>query len=183
MTAAKTVAAAKGSQCRPCRFGVVAVFMAITACQTPTESLPKAPIFEFGGPPPSPSEPLFSVQRRREVSRFAGATTIYFNYDSAEISVEAKSILERQAEWLRSQPQVTALLVGHADELGTREFKFALGQQRAVAMKFYLVAMGVDESRLSTTSFGKQRPVVGGIDNARRQQDRRGETILIGVPK
>lgn len=72
-----------------------------------------------------------------------------------------------------------ASLQGHADLLGTREHQFALGEQRAAAMKFYLVTRGIGPERLTITSFGKQRPAALNLDEASQKSNRRGETVLV----
>ncbi|OYW88182.1 MAG: hypothetical protein B7Z20_03210, partial [Sphingobium sp. 32-64-5] len=117
-----------------------------------------------------------------DFERFASFSRIYFERNSARLTEEARKTLDAQAAWLREHPDVRASLQGHADALGTREHQFALGERRATAMKFYLLARGVDPHRLTVTSFGKQRPAVLALDEASQKSNRRGETVLIGTP-
>lgn len=166
---------------------------ALAACQRPTQLLPPAPIFDMrmpGAPQADRGGDGFPPSLRADdrtattadVERFAGISRIYFEHDSAELTDEARGILDRQAEWLRRHPDARASLQGHADMLGTREHQIALGEKRAAAMKLHLMSRGVTANRLAITSFGKQRPAVLARDEANQKMNRRGETVLTGVP-
>lgn len=84
--------------------------------------------------------------------------TVYFSEAEATLSEEARATLSRQAQWLAQNAGFTALVEGHADEPGTREFNLALGARRATSVQEYLVAKGVEAGRIRTVSFGKERP-------------------------
>jgi len=84
---------------------------------------------------------------------------VYFAYDSYTLSSEARATLAKQAAWLNSYSRVRILIAGNCDERGTREYNLALGARRASAVKQYLVNLGVDPSRLTTISYGKERPI------------------------
>ncbi len=84
---------------------------------------------------------------------------VNFAVDQSTLSPEAMSILDAQAKWLIDNPRYTAVIEGHADERGTREYNLALGARRASAVKTYLVSKGVDARRLRTVSYGKERPL------------------------
>ena len=103
---------------------------------------------------------------------------VYFDFDSSELTSESRTTLERQAFWLRKYPNQTITIEGHCDERGTREYNLALGERRASAARDYLVAIGVDPARVSTISFGKERPVAFGSDEEAWSQNRRGVTVL-----
>lgn len=103
---------------------------------------------------------------------------VFYAFDSSELSAEARTTLERQAFWLRRYPQVTVTVEGHADERGTREYNLALGERRASAARDYLVSLGVDPSRVTTISFGKERPAVLGSNEEAWAQNRRGVTVV-----
>lgn len=167
--------------------------LALSSCQRPTELLPPAPQFDASDATETVSTPLVndatgSVDRDgvapgsvEDFLRYAGSDKVYFAYDSAELTPEANAVLDRQAEWLKKYPAVRASLEGHADERGTKEYNFGLGERRAAVMKFYMMVRGLPAERLSTTSFGKERPSVSGSDEASWHLNRRGETILIGA--
>ena len=84
---------------------------------------------------------------------------VFFGLDSVSLSSDARSTLEKQAQWLRKNPNVTVTVAGHADERGTREYNLALGERRATAARDYLVALGLDQNRIKTISYGKERPI------------------------
>ncbi|MCB1368864.1 MAG: peptidoglycan-associated lipoprotein Pal [Rhodobacteraceae bacterium] len=84
---------------------------------------------------------------------------VHFAVDQSTLSAEAMSILDAQAAWLGQNGEFSALIEGHADEQGTREYNLALGARRAAAAKDYLVSKGVAGGRLRTISYGKERPI------------------------
>lgn len=103
---------------------------------------------------------------------------IFFGYDAYDLTGEAQDILARQSEWLKTYPSTSILVEGHADERGTREYNLALGERRAVAVKNYLVALGVDASRVETISYGKERPAVVGSNEGAWSRNRRGVSVI-----
>lgn len=84
---------------------------------------------------------------------------VFFAYDQYTLTAQAQSTLSRQAAWLKEYPEVNVLLAGNCDERGTREYNLALGARRAEAARAYLVSLGVDSSRITTVSYGKERPI------------------------
>ena len=101
---------------------------------------------------------------------------IFFGYDRYDLSPEARSVLEAQAQWLGQYPTLSIAIEGHADERGTREYNLALGERRANSLKNYLVALGVAPNRLNTISYGKERPSIAGANDSSWSQNRRGVT-------
>ena len=100
-------------------------------------------------------------------------STVYFDYDESSLTVEAQATLDRQAAFLKANPSIRIVIEGHCDERGTREYNLALGDRRASAASDYLVAKGVNASRLTTISFGKERPAVGGSNDTSYALNRR----------
>jgi peptidoglycan-associated lipoprotein len=103
---------------------------------------------------------------------------VFFGYDSSSLSGEAQSTLQRQSEWLKQHSDVSVTLEGHCDERGTREYNIALGERRATAAKKYLVGLGIPSSRISTISYGKERPAVIGSDESAWSQNRRAVSVV-----
>ncbi len=103
---------------------------------------------------------------------------VYFAYDKSDISPEARAILTKQSDWLKKNANVTVTIEGHCDERGTREYNLALGERRATAVKNVLVALGIPANRVSTISYGKERPAVVGSTEAAWAQNRRGVTVV-----
>jgi peptidoglycan-associated lipoprotein len=103
---------------------------------------------------------------------------VFFDFDKSDIKPEGRTLLQRQADWLKKYPNVTVTVEGHCDERGTREYNLALGERRASAVKKMLVALGVAPNRVSTISYGKERPAVVGSNEAAWAQNRRGVTVI-----
>jgi peptidoglycan-associated lipoprotein len=103
---------------------------------------------------------------------------VLFEFDSSVLSASARQTLEGQATWLKTYPNVRLVVEGHCDERGTREYNLALGERRAAAAKNYLIALGVEEARLSTISYGKERPYALGHDEDAWSQNRRAVSIV-----
>jgi peptidoglycan-associated lipoprotein len=103
---------------------------------------------------------------------------IFFGYDKSDLTMDSQATLDRQAAWLQKYPSVRVSIEGHCDERGTREYNLALGERRASATKDYLVARGVDGGRISTISYGKEKPVALGNDKDSWSQNRRGVTVV-----
>lgn len=112
--------------------------------------------------------------------RSVTSDTVNFGLDMYDIDAQARAILDTQAEWLARYPGVNITIEGHCDERGTREYNLALGDRRANAAKNYLVARGVPASRISTISYGKERPAALGSDDESWAQNRRAVTVVIG---
>lgn len=103
---------------------------------------------------------------------------VFFDFDKSDIKPEGRQVLQRQADWLKKYPNVTVTVEGHCDDRGTREYNLALGERRATAVKKMLVALGVPANRISTISYGKERPAVVGDNEAAWAQNRRGVTVI-----
>ena len=117
---------------------------------------------------------------QEDLRQKTGSDTVLFAYDSYELDAEARGVLARHAEWLRANPNVRVTLEGHCDERGTREYNLALGERRANSAKNFLAAQGIAVDRLSTISYGKERPAVEGSDEGAFAQNRRAVTVVMG---
>ena len=103
---------------------------------------------------------------------------VLFAVDQSTLTPEAEAVLRQQAVWLMNNPGFTALIEGHADEQGTREYNVALGARRASAVQDFLIAQGVAPNRLRTTSYGKEQPVAVCPNESCWSQNRRAVTVL-----
>lgn len=106
----------------------------------------------------------------------AGSDIVFFDTDRHDLTPQARSVLEGQARWLNTYSNLNVTIEGHADERGTREYNLALGDRRASSVKNYLIAMGVNPSRINTISYGKEQPMVVGADGTSWAQNRRART-------
>jgi len=84
---------------------------------------------------------------------------VFFGYNQYTLTPQAQATLARQAAWMKEYPEARLLLAGNCDERGTREYNLALGARRAEAARSYLASLGVDGSRITTVSYGKERPI------------------------
>jgi peptidoglycan-associated lipoprotein len=151
-----------------------AVLMLAACSSTPPEPPPGPP-----GPPGGAGMGSRNIVpgSQQDLEASAG-DRVFFAFDRADISPEARQILTRQADWLRRYPNVTVTIEGHCDERGTREYNLALGERRAQAAKNVLVASGIPASRISTISYGKERPAVVGSSEESYAQNRRAVTVV-----
>ena len=109
--------------------------------------------------------------------------TVNFGTDRSDLSTQARSILDLQAAWLQQYSAVAISIEGHADERGTREYNLALGDRRASSVRNYLVAQGIDPARITTISYGKERPIAVGSNESAWAQNRRGVSVITsGAP-
>src|ERR1700693_3537826 len=123
----------------------------------PTPSTPSTPPPVEEVRPSQPSnvieEPLKSVARE-----IPGLKDAFFDFDKASITSDGKAALEGDADWLKANPTVKIKIEGHCDERGTNEYNLALGEKRAHSAKLFLTAQGVSSARISTISYGEDRP-------------------------
>lgn len=103
---------------------------------------------------------------------------VFFDYDSYDVRADQRATVEALAAWLDTNPSVTLTIEGHADERGTREYNLALGERRANSVRDYLVALGTNPARLSTVSYGEERPAVLGSNDSAWAQNRRGVFVV-----
>jgi peptidoglycan-associated lipoprotein len=153
---------------------------ALAACaKKPPEQLPPQP-----GPAISdrdtgqPGAPIPGSQADF-VAQMRGQDTIYFDTDRYNIDSADAAALQTQAQWLARYPNKQATIEGHCDERGTRDYNLALGERRANAAKNYLVSIGINAARLSTVSYGKERPVALGSDEQSWARNRRAVTVTL----
>ena len=115
---------------------------------------------------------------REDFLRSVPADRVLFALDDYSIDGEDRGILDAQAQWLARYPNVRVTIEGHADERGTREYNLALGDRRANAAKNYLQSRGIDPSRMTVISWGKERPVAEGSNERSWAQNRRAVTVI-----
>ena len=107
---------------------------------------------------------------------------VFFDTNRHDLTTDAQYVLSKQAQWFAANPAVTAIIEGHADERGTREYNLALGARRANSARAFLISQGIDGGRLRAVSFGKERPVALGSAGESWAQNRRGVTVVNGAP-
>ncbi|MDX3909922.1 MAG: peptidoglycan-associated lipoprotein Pal [Sphingobium sp.] len=154
--------------------------ISLAACsKKPPQELPPAPadnssVTDTGA---GTSGPVKGSQEDFVAS--VAADRILFDTDQFEIDSQDQSILQSQAQWLQANPNVRVTIEGHADERGTRDYNLALGEKRANSAKNYLASLGIASSRITTISYGKERPAAMGSDEGAWAQNRRAVTVTV----
>jgi len=114
------------------------------------------------------------LKLRAEIQEFE-LKPIYFDFDKSVLRPEAQAILRKKAEWLMANTKFSIMIEGHCDERGTNEYNLALGERRAIAAKNFLVSMGVSMDRVSTISYGEEKPADPGHNDKAWAKNRRDE--------
>jgi len=117
-------------------------------------------------------------QLRQEINAFE-TERIYFDFDKSELKPAAQETLTKKAAWLRAHPNYNVNIEGHCDERGTNEYNLALGERRADAASKFLIALGVSRDRITTVSYGEERPADTGHNESAWAKNRRDEFGLI----
>jgi len=163
---------------------VTSAALALSACAKKTpEALPTPP---SDAPAPTPAPPPVangqSGPRPGSQADFVASVTsdrIFFDTDKSDVSDAEQATLRSQAAWLSRNPGVRVTIEGHCDERGTREYNLALGERRANAAKNYLASLGVDAGRMTTISYGKERPDALGSDEQAWAKNRRAVSVVV----
>lgn len=163
--------------------GMIAAVALVAACSTKPEEqaassgsgAAPAPVASSSSTATAPSGPKMGSQEDLVVNV---GDRVFFDFDKYNLGAEARNVLEKQAIWLKKYRIITVAIEGHADERGTREYNLALGERRANSVKDYLVALGVASDRIRTISYGKERPVALGSNEAAWAQNRRSVTTV-----
>lgn len=171
------------------RFSLVTTFAAallLAACSTPSEeasttsgsgSSGTETTSQSSGGTGSETIPGPGAGTQEELTVEVG-DRVFFDFDEYNIRADQRPTVEALAAWLDTNPQVTLTVEGHADERGTREYNLALGERRANSVRDYLVALGINPGRLTTVSFGEERPAVLGSNDSAWAQNRRGVFVV-----
>jgi peptidoglycan-associated lipoprotein len=139
---------------------------------------PKPPIMERPEAP-KPAEPTVDVDalnRQRIQARIAEVfKPVYFAYDQSSLSAEGQSTLQEIGKLMKEVPEITARVEGHSDERGSNDYNLALGERRAKSVNDYLTSYGIQATRLSTISYGEEKPASEGHDESSWSKNRRVE--------
>jgi peptidoglycan-associated lipoprotein len=130
-----------------------------------------------------PSEPVATTEVREEptiaeLNESKVLATVFFAFDSSELSDTTRATLQANADWMLANPGYNVVIEGHCDERGTIEYNLALGERRARSVREYMVSLSVPESSMRIVSFGKERPVDSGSNEAAWARNRRGEFVI-----
>lgn len=164
--------------------GMTALALTLGACgkKTPPAEVPAATEQPTNPPGTATDDSVDLVElpaMQADLVAKAGSDTVYFGTDEYSLDEQSKATLAAQARWMLANPSVRGSIEGHCDERGTREYNLALGERRANAAKDYLIANGVPAGRLTTISWGKERPVALGSNEEAWAQNRRAVTVVV----
>ena len=129
-------------------------------------------------PPPIAGEDEFASRSLEELNRESPLEPIFFQYDSSELDIAGRSILETNAEVLRRYPTWVITIEGHCDERGTPEYNLGLGERRALVTREHLVEMGIQVDRIRTVSYGKEFPFDPGNNEQAFAKNRRAHFVI-----
>jgi peptidoglycan-associated lipoprotein len=163
---------------------IIALGLALASCggakktAQPEPEMPEPIVFDEPSPQPVPvrEEPSPEPRDIRPSVAFV-LQRIHFDFDMFDLTGQALSILAENARVLKAYPEATITIEGHCDERGTIEYNLALGDKRARAAKDYLVSLGISPARISVISYGKERPIDYGHNEAAWAKNRRAEFI------
>ncbi|HEX9648704.1 MAG TPA: peptidoglycan-associated lipoprotein Pal [Alphaproteobacteria bacterium] len=165
------------------------VLLLVAACETTPEETGEAGAAGVGAAPQAaptttaPPEQVEAMAAPRELTPQEQLVQevgdrVFFDFDRYSLRPDGQATLRRQAEFLLAHPNLSITLSGHCDERGTREYNLALGERRANAAKDYLNSLGVEEDRITTISYGKERPIVLGHNESAWAQNRVGVSSI-----
>jgi peptidoglycan-associated lipoprotein len=163
---------------------IAAAVASMTACAgrpkpPPTAPAAPAPPPAAEAPPPPPPTAQGPISGSEQDFVINVGDRVYFDFDSYQVRADATPILDAQAAWLKKFPGVQVRIEGNCDERGTREYNLALGARRANSVRDYLVTQGVEAGRISTVSYGKEKPIDPGVTEEAYQRNRNGHTAIL----
>lgn len=161
---------------------LIAASLVVAGCSKKApEQLPPAPEDTSSQQPTyqQPTGPGYASGSQADFLANTMSDRILFDTDRYNVDPQDQVVLQSQAQWLAQHPNAQITIEGHADERGTRDYNLALGERRANAAKNYLASLGVSPSRMTTVSYGKERPEALGSDESSWAQNRRAVSVVV----
>jgi peptidoglycan-associated lipoprotein len=172
---------------RPIAAAVLMSALAASGCHHTTKAAAGVkPVADAATAPVAPVKPSDEQVRTGlpDVKATATLATVFFDLDQSTLTDAAKQDLDRDAQVLRDNADVSVQIEGHCDERGSTQYNLALGEKRAQSVKDYLVRLGITSDRLETVSYGEERPSDRGHDESAWSKNRRSElTVTAGAGK
>jgi peptidoglycan-associated lipoprotein len=125
------------------------------------------------------NKPMDTDPQGSDSGKIAGLSTVFFDYDKAALTTDARKKLADNAEWIKGHPNFTIQVEGHTDSRGSVEYNLALGERRAKSVKAYLQNLGVDAKRINIISYGKEKPIDSGDNESAWSKNRRANFVPI----
>jgi peptidoglycan-associated lipoprotein len=166
---------------------VAAAAVSMSACAShPKPTYPAAPPPAAPPPPPPPAPmtqtetpPPGALPGSEQDFVVNVGDRVYFDFDSYALRADAQPLLAQQAAWLKRYPSVQVRIEGNCDERGTEEYNLALGARRANSVRDYLISQGLQAGRISTVSYGKEKPIDAGTGDEADQHNRNAHTAIV----
>ncbi len=167
--------------------GLMAMMVAGCATEEAVKKVEPAPVVApppppppVQPPPPPPPPPKQEEAAAPKAAEVVTLETVYFDFDKSDLRQDSRDILSRNAETLiKNATDAKIQVAGHCDERGSDEYNLALGDRRAKSVAKYLTTLGVKADRITTISFGKEKPAVQGNDEAAWAKNRRAEFVIV----
>ena len=162
----------------------ISSLLLLSACETASQKVVSSGTTSTSGSASASSsvdkkKSLFAAAKQTAADKLiAVGDRVLFDYDSATLDSSAKILLDAQSRFLRANTDLNFIIEGHCDERGTREYNLALGEQRATAVRDYLVIEGISPDRLRVISYGKEKPAVIGSSDMAWSKNRRAVTTI-----
>ena len=167
---------------------LIAVAALLSACETASQKVVSGSSAVSSSSGATSSSTSSSVDKKKSLfaqtkqtaadKLIAVGDRVLFDYDSSKLDSSAKILLDAQSRFLRANTDLNFIIEGHCDERGTREYNLALGEQRATAVRDYLVIQGIDPDRIKVISYGKEKPAVVGSNGMAWSKNRRAVTVI-----
>lgn len=125
------------------------------------------------------SAPMSFDAAGSDSGRIDGLVTVHFDYDKSNLSSDARSKIKNNADWMKKNANAKLQIEGHCDARGSIEYNIALGERRANAVRSYMTSLGISGDRLSTISYGKEKPLVQGDDESAYSKNRRANFVPV----
>lgn len=122
-------------------------------------------------------KPIETDAQGSDSGKIAGLSTVFFEYDQARLTNDARKKLADNAEWIKTHPNFTIQVEGHTDARGSIEYNLALGERRAKSVKAYLQSLGIDGKRVTIISYGKEKPIDPGDGESAWAKNRRANFV------
>jgi len=168
-------------QAGPGAVGPAAATAPAPAPAQPSPQTGEARVTQPPAPTETPVRPAPGAQAQGQVPAASPLKDVFFEFDKSAIRDDQKPALNEDVAWLKGNARAKITIEGHCDERGTAEYNLALGERRAKAVKDYLIAAGLPADRVSTISYGKERPFVLGHDESAWKWNRRGHFVISGM--
>ena len=142
-----------------------------------SETPQQATTGETNLPPKVGNTPIEFDPKGSDGGKISGLSTVYFDYDKAALSGDARKKLAQNAEWIKNNPTASLQIEGHTDERGSVEYNLSLGERRAKSVRDYLTSLGVDAKRLTIISYGEEKPIATGDSESAWGKNRRANFV------